>query len=159
MKSTGEWGHFFPGDFAPNVYEDSLSAAFWPLSSDIQNNFWFRLSQQPHAKLDSYFSSEALPESPFLADETTTKQIYWDEISQKPFQVLAQDINFCRTLSVPLPDMHYIRRIFHNLSWMPFNGELRKTTCAKSGKEIYTSWTSEYDGRIVSEEEYLKIVQ
>lgn len=158
MKSTGEWGQFFPGDFAPNVYEDSLSAAFWPLTRDMPNISWFRMLQNPHVKLDSYLSSDTISESSFEADEWVTKQIYWDKIARKPFTILSQDINFCRTLFVPLPDTHYIRRILHNLSWMPFNGELRTTKCAKSGKEIQTSWPAEYDGRILSEEEYLRVV-
>jgi len=51
-----------------------------------------------------------------------------------------------------------MRRIQENFRWMPYNGTLRTTKCAKSGKEIQTSWPAEYDGRIVSEEEYLKIV-
>jgi hypothetical protein len=86
------------------------------------------------------------------------KQVYWDEVIQKPFQILPQDINLCRELGVALPYSHYMRRIQENFRWMPYNGMLRTTICAKSGSSIQTSWPSEYDGRIVSESEYAKIV-
>jgi hypothetical protein len=32
MKSTGEWGQFFPGSFAPNTYDESWSSFYFPLS-------------------------------------------------------------------------------------------------------------------------------
>lgn len=158
MKSTGEWWEFFPCDFAPNTYEDSLSATFWPLDEQVKLKFWFRTTETKNIKWDNYLLANEVPDSPFDADENTTKQVFWDDIARKPFTILPQDINFCRELSVPLPDTHYVRRIFHNLSWMPYNGELRTTQCAKSGKEMQTSWSADFDGRIVSEEEYIKCV-
>jgi hypothetical protein len=37
MKSTGEWGQFFPGSFAPNPYDESWSSFYFPLSESEQN--------------------------------------------------------------------------------------------------------------------------
>lgn len=34
MKSTGEWGQFFPGSFAPNPYAESWSSFYFPLTHD-----------------------------------------------------------------------------------------------------------------------------
>jgi len=42
---------------------------------------------------------------------------------------------------------------------MHFNGRNRETRCAKTGKVIMTNWPAEYDGRILSEEEYLEAVE
>lgn len=36
MKSTGEWGQFFPGSFAPNPYDESWSSFYFPLTSEQQ---------------------------------------------------------------------------------------------------------------------------
>jgi len=38
MKSTGEWGQFFPGSFAPNPYDESWSSFYFPLSKTEQEN-------------------------------------------------------------------------------------------------------------------------
>lgn len=57
-----------------------------------------------------------------------------------------------------LPYTHYMRRIQENFKWMPYGGMLRATQCARSGAKIMTSWPREYDGRILCESEYLKIV-
>lgn len=104
-----------------------------------------------------YISHADIPTA-VQADQTTTQVSYWDEIAHKPFQILPQDINFCRELGVPLPSSYYMRRIQENFRWMPYNGVLRKAHCAKSGVQIQTSWPSEYDARILCESEYQKIV-
>jgi hypothetical protein len=36
MKSTGEWGQFFPATFSPNIYDESWSGFHFPLSPDNQ---------------------------------------------------------------------------------------------------------------------------
>lgn len=118
---------------------------------------YFYLSQ-PEKRNNSCHSIDMLPHTAQEASEITTKETYWDDIAGKPFQILAQDINLCRDLGVALPHSYYMRRIQENFRWMPYNGGLRTTTCAKSGVKIQTSWPAEYDGRIVSEQEYLKIV-
>lgn len=51
-----------------------------------------------------------------------------------------------------------MRRVRENFSWMPYDGALRKTICAKSGINILTSWPREYDARILSEAEYNAII-
>lgn len=34
MKSTGEWGQFFPGSFSPNPYAESWSSFYFPLTQE-----------------------------------------------------------------------------------------------------------------------------
>ena len=158
MKSTGEWWQFFPGSFAPNPYDESWSSFYFPLTEREQSGAWFLFLPPTEKHNSSYQSIQDLPNTATEATEEVTRQTYWDEVAQKPFQILAQDINFCRDMGIPPPSTYYMRRIQENFRWMPYNGTLRTTTCAKSGKEIQTSWPAEYDGRILSEEEYLKIV-
>ena len=105
-----------------------------------------------------YSPSTDIPATASQASQSTTQVSYWDEIAHKPFQILPQDVNFCRELGVPLPSSYYMRRIQENFRWMPYNGALRGAKCALSGVEIQTSWPSEYDGRILSEAEYVKKV-
>lgn len=158
MKSTGEWGQFFPGSFAPNPYDESWSSFYFPLTESEQSEEGFFFLPPTEKHNSSYQSIQDLPKTATEATEEVTRQTFWDEAAQKPFQILAQDINFCRDMGIPLPSTYYMRRIQENFRWMPYNGALRTTTCAKSGKGIQTSWPSEYDGRIVSEEEYIKII-
>jgi len=157
MKSTGEWGQFFPGSFAPNPYDESWSGFHFPLTQEEQTELGYVWAERKEAANAAYEDPSTLPP----ASEATadiTKKVFWDAVSHKPFQILALDIQVCRDLEVALPYTHYIRRLQENFAWMPYDGILRETICAKSGIPIHTSWPSEYDGRILCEDEYLKIV-
>lgn len=79
--------------------------------------------------------------------------------SKRPFEIQEADEDFSKKLGVPLPYSYYIDHIQANLRWMPFNGELREIVCAMSGEKIRTNWPEEYDHRILSESEYLKLVK
>ncbi len=158
MIQTGEWWRFFPGHFAPNPYDESISGYHWSLSPWEQERRGFRVTSDNFDKnTSSYTPLVEIPKTPFDATQDIVDKIFYDEKKQTPFQILALDVNFCRKLWVALTDRHYMRRIQENFSWMPFSGELRVTTCVKSGKKITTSWPSHYDKRIISEEEYLKL--
>lgn len=128
------------------------------MSSSEQREKGYSYLSNPEKYNTSYLSIDQLPKTAKEATEATTKQTYWDEIAHRPFQILAQDVNLCRELEVCLPHTYYMRRIQENFRWMPFDGKLRKTQCGKSGMEIETSWPPEYDGRILSESEYIKII-
>ncbi len=155
MKSTGEWGQFFPGHFAPQPYDESWSGFYWPLSDAEQAAQCFRTAQPMTRQQHDYHDSDTIPDVPQAIDH---QRIYWDETAARPFRISSADLTFSQKINVPLPHQYYMRRIQENFAWMPFNGVLRQTTCAKSGVPIQTSWPAEYDGRILSEEEYLKIL-
>ena len=162
MKKTGEWGKFFPGYFAPNPYDESCSGFHFPLSLDQQKKLGFRAEGRIERKAKSMFSIQDIPDA---VDGMTTpaevffsQKAFWDEDYERPFQITKEDIAMSRKINVPFLYCYYVKRMQDNFRWMPFTGELRSTTCAKSGVAIMTSWPPEYDGRILSEEEYVKIV-
>ena len=132
MKSTGEWGQFFPGSFAPNPYDESWGSFYFPLNASEQRAMGFYYLPNPEKHNTSYLNVDQLPRTALEATEETTKQTYWDEVVRKPFQILPQDVNLCRELGVSLPSSYYMRRIQENFKWMPYNGLLRTTKCAKS---------------------------
>ncbi len=156
MEQSEEWGKMFPGYFAPNPYDESLSGYHFPISSEQQKQLRFRDSKTVERKPTNALSISDIPDS--YSDEDFEGKVFWDEIAQRPFQIPKEDIQFSGKLKCPLPNSYYMRRIQENFDWMPFSGSLRRTKCAKSGKHIETSWPEEYDGRILSEEEYLKVI-
>ncbi|MFA6023839.1 MAG: hypothetical protein WC777_01305 [Candidatus Gracilibacteria bacterium] len=152
MRKTGEWGRFFPAHFAPNPYEESFSGFYFPVERPLEKQTVVKTAELEDIP-DSVFSLSAAEETALLA------QVFWDESYQRPFQIQAADIEFSKKMKVPLPHRYYVQRMQENLKWMPFNGELRETVCGKSGRPIFTNWPADYDGRILSEEEYLKVVK
>ncbi len=159
MKTTQEWGQFFPGSFSPNIYDESWSASYFPLSEEEQKKYGFYYAPNDEKRANQYESVNNLPKTPEEANNETAKTIFWDEEAGKPFQIIGNDIILCQQLGVALPNSYYIPRLQKNFSWMPYNGTLRKTTCAKSGAPIETGWPGKFDGRILCEAEYITVVQ
>ena len=158
IKAGDQWGKIFPGHFAPNPYDESCSGFFFPLDPSEQEALGFRY-QPPYERVKKdYLNPSEIPDSFAEASEDLFSQTFWDEQAKRPFQIQPSDIDIARERGFPPPDKYYMRRIQEHFQWIPWNGELRETKCAKSGVKIHTSWGEEYDGRILCEEEYLKIV-
>jgi len=155
MRATGEWGKFFPGYFAPMPYAESFSQMYWPLDRSRQEEFGFRVRGELPARDASAQSAAAIPDR---AEASAGEQVFWDAAAGRPFKILASDVAFCQKMQVPLPNEFYTARLQKNYAWLPFDGTLRETTCAKSGARILTGWGAEYDGRILSEGAYLDVV-
>lgn len=156
-----EWGRFFPGYFAPNPYEESYSGYYYPLDDAQQHEFRSAgpLEKENVKTAEISEIPDSLSELDSQKEKWLSQQVFWDLDSQRPFQIQAKDIEFARKMNGPIPHQYYINRMQANLAWMPFEGELRNARCAKTGQEIQTNWPKIYDGRILCEEEYLKVVK
>lgn len=141
MKDGGEFGRFFPPHFAANPYEESFSGFHFPLEEGDGNKF-------RHAP--NLYSKKDMP---------NIDGVFWDDVSGRYYQIEQVDVDFAKRLKAPAPFNFYMHHIQDNFRLMPFKGELRDTVCAKSGVAIKTNWPKEYDGRILSEEEYVKFVR
>jgi hypothetical protein len=152
MKKGGEWGQFFPGYFAPNPYEESFSGFHFPREGKAEERKTVKTAEIENIP-DSW--KDLNPEK----EKWLTEQIFWDEKYKRSFQVTQKDVDFAKRIKGPLPHDYYVHRLQDNFLWMPFNGELRDTVCAKSGEKIKTNWPEKFDGRILGEEEYMKLVK
>lgn len=163
MKKTDEWGKFFPGHFAPNPYDESYSGYHFPLSENEKQKNNFRTA--PLIEKISVKTAEIteIPDNSSLINpsqkEWLTQQVFWDKAYKRPFQIQMQDIEMSQKLHAPLAYCSYINRIQDNFKYMPIHKSMREAKCAISGKPIKTNISEEFDGRILSEEEYLKIVK
>ncbi|MCX6807986.1 MAG: hypothetical protein NTZ80_04305 [Patescibacteria group bacterium] len=156
IKKNGEYRKFFPGHFAPNPYEESLSGIHWTLTVEGQKAFGFRVKISAEQKISEYLLPKEIPDSSKNADENICKKIFWDDLEKRPFQITKRDLEFAKKNNIPLQNSFYIRRLKENFDWMFFTGELRETKCFETGQKIMTSLPPELDGRILSEESYLK---
>ena len=144
MKESEEEDEFFPGHFAPNPYEESYSGFHFPVEGSREG--------------DSSVKTAEVDEMEGKSEEWLMGQVFWDEEYQRPFQIQKADIEFAKKLGLPLPRVYYVNRMQSNFRWMPMIGQLRDGVCAKSGVAVKTNWPLAYDGRILCEEEYLKLV-
>jgi len=154
MKKSGEYGQFFPGYFAANPYEESLSGFYFPLDDEDKEKWGFRSPAHISKRGSSCLSENDVPDSAADADNMLLCKVFWDEEAHKPFKILKEDIELSKKLSVPLPWSYYTRRIKENFELIPFSGATRTLACAKCSKDTQTSWPIRYKNRIVCEDCY-----
>lgn len=158
MKQKEIYETFFPFYFAPSSYEESLAWIYYPLSSVDQSKEWFRVMTENYWDSKNYKNRLSLPDNTKDIWVDIVNTWFWDEVAQRPFQILKDDIEFYTDIWWPIHDTFYIRRLKENFSWMYPSFNLRKTKCAKTGKEITTTLPASLDERILSNEEYKKTV-
>jgi len=155
MEKTGEYGQFFPEHFAANIYDESWSGFYFPLSKEEQKELGFRTQEEETERENEIFSSvEDMPDSSHDADASLSEKVFWDHKSRKPFSVQKDDVSFAQKLGVPLPHQYYITRLQENAQWLPFSGELMGSACSRCSKRIQTSLPKEYEGKILCEDCY-----
>ena len=156
MKNTGEYGDFFPFEFAPCPYQDSISGYYWPLSEDDMKHLgmW---STPPETREKG--SCKPISELPDNADDMPAELLqvgFWDDIASKPFQVFPEDVAFSKKTNTPLPYTNFIRRLQENFRWMPFDGTLKDAVCMDCKAHVKTSWGPEYHHNLLCDTCYDK---
>ena len=157
MKQTGEYGQFFPASFSPVPYSESWSAVHFDLDDASQSQLGFRVASsegrdQPAGSLPL----DQIPDTAAAAPADLPTKVFWDPVACKPLRITQADIDFCARVGVPLPNSFYASRLIENFRMLHYSGKNRFTTCARSGADVETNWPPGFDGRILSEEEYVK---
>lgn len=148
---------FFPSYFAPNSYQESLADVYYPLSEEEAAACGFRTYPVERGRPPEALDVERIPAARD-ADESLSRQVFWDSKSGRPLRITKRDISFAATMGTPLPNRYYISAIRELFAWMPFSGELRETRCAGTGEHIWTNLDPRLDGRIFSEKAFEEAV-
>lgn len=136
MRSTGEWGEFFPITRETGPYNYSLAQRYFPLTREEAESrgLQWHEHQIPEAAqaIEASQLSDRLP-------PTDDPIIVKSARSGRPFKITSREIKRYRQLNVPLPRLTYDERMEARALGM---GELRlyDRTCAKTGKPIRTSY-------------------
>lgn len=157
MKKQGEYGYFFPGYFAATPYAETLAGFYWPLADNLLDQFGFR-KQYLAGRSQEFVDAENVPDKYDQIKGDITGLKFWDNLSNRPFQIYQPDIDAAKSLGVPLPHTCYAGKMQENFRYITFNGVLRNTRCGLCKQGTATSWPPEYDGRVLCEECYLKEV-
>jgi len=116
MRETGEWGQFFPRNFSPFEYNESLAGELFPLSEkeaeeqgwnwrkeDVQWNAEWVGSSLPIGEYDEKNVGYQMAQKNI--DTLLTSNIICS-VSKKPFKILKQELAFYIENSLPVPTKH-----------------------------------------------------
>jgi len=168
MKSTREWGEFFPLSACPYPYNDTAAMDFYPLSEPEVISRWgawavpIKSKNVPNTSdaplhIFQYDEKKVGKEVAQKNIETLLASIFRCPITGEPFQIIRQELVFHLENSIPLPMIHPKER-HRELMKLRNPRELFERSCTECHKKIMTTYTPERPEKVVCEECYRKLV-
>ena len=138
MKSTGEWGRFFPPRFSPFCYNESLAHEYVPLTEEeVCARAWHWREEAESRVKEAEF--EAIEDCIADVGEEICEKILTCEASARHYRIMHPELEFYRKHHLPVPRLSPIAR--HLARERLRNG--RRTwerKCARCGASVTTNF-------------------
>ena len=158
MQEAGEYGEFFPVSLSPFGYNETNASEFYPLEeSEVHQRGWSWRSAHPSTIGKETLQPENIPDDIHDVPGTITHEILACTSCRRNYRIVIQELDFYRSMSLPIPRKCPDCRNRDRLARRnPFR--LFSRTCAKCGKGMETTFSSESKAVVYCEECYLKQV-
>lgn len=155
MKSTGEWGEFFPAAMSAYAYNETLAheQIFLTKEEILKNGWKFKEKEEKPYTGPKYEIPDSIKE---VGDEIIG-QVLTSEKSGMPYKIIPQELKFYKENNIPIPRLTPDERHWERLE----KRNKRKTynrQCAKCQKPIITFYPPERPETVYCEQCYLKEV-
>lgn len=150
MRNTGEWGEFFPTEFSPFGYNETVANEYFPLTEqEVKKKWW---NWKGEEETSSYHGPFIAPlatkeyDERIVGYETAQKNIDtligWIlqcEVTNKPFKIIKQELAFYIENNIPLPRKHPDQRHRERIA-LRNKQDLYERPCDNCGVEIFTTY-------------------
>ncbi len=157
MKKHGEWGEFFPAEFAAFAYNETLAQEWFPLDAAEAKALGYQWKEEAQKSNDYQGPRPEIPDSIADVDESICQQILECEVSGKLYKIIPQELAFYEKLSLPIPrrcpdQRHADRRKRRNPR------KLWARNCSDCKIDVQTSYAPERPEILLCEDCYAKRV-
>lgn len=156
MKSTGEWGEFFPTTMSPFGYNETVAQEYFPITKEEANKLGYKWSNDQEVKKYKGPKYEIPDNIADISDELC-KQVLICETSGKPYKVIPQELKYYRNHNLPIPRKSPQQRHLDRMA-LRTPRQLWDRGCAKCSKKIKTAYSPEQPETVYCESCYLKEV-
>lgn len=110
MKEAGEYGEFFPSQYSPFTYNETINQDYFPIAKEeaIQQGFTWRDGEEKHHNIT--ITTEAIPDSITDVPDTITKEVIacahagnCKDLCATAFRVTPDEFQFYKKMKLPLP--------------------------------------------------------
>ena len=157
MRSTGEWGQFFPITLSPFGYNETAAHQNFPLSrEEVEKHGWNWHTDQMSQK--NYLGPRiSLDDDIRKIDDQIFQNILLCSVSGKPYKIIPQELRFYRERGLPVPrlcpdERHRQRMMLRN------SRRLWDRSCAKCQEPILTTYAPDRPETVYCEKCYLESV-
>jgi hypothetical protein len=152
MKSTGEYGQFFPMTLSPMAYNESVAGEYFPRDQvwvEAQGLHWFEERRDPMIK------TYDIPDSIADVQDDILDAVLICEKTGRPYKIIPQELKYCRENHIPIPrHCPYQRHVDRIALRAP--RKLWDRECGKCSASIKTIYAPERLENVVCEPCYLK---
>ncbi|MBI4836448.1 MAG: hypothetical protein HY817_04275 [Candidatus Abawacabacteria bacterium] len=154
MKSTGEWGEFFPIALSPFAYNETSAYDHFPLTKERALAIGAKWKEDI-ATSKHYGQELHVPDHIKDVTDEITKQIFTCITCQKQYRIIQQELKFYRQQNLAIPQQCFDCRHRERLSWKN-NWTLWDRNCAQCNTQIQTTYSPERKEILYCEKCYLK---
>lgn len=159
MREKKEWGEFFPIELSFFPYNDTVAQEYYPQekSEVLKKGLQWKEKEDSIPQITKTIPAHKLPDETKNIPNEVLDWAITCEISKRPYKLQKAELDFYRTMKLPVPHTH--PDIRHALRLKKRNPrKLWKRECSKCSKEIQTSYAPERPEKVYCEECYLKEV-
>jgi hypothetical protein len=158
MKKTGEWGEFFPKNFCPFGFNETIAYEYFPLTKEqaLKLDFQWHDDRDEIPQVPTVIEGKDIPETIHEVPNDVLQWAIRSMHSSRPFRILKQELDFYRQHDIPLPRLHPDERHARRMLLRPYG--LHERTCDKCSKDIFSIFRPDRPEIVYCEECYLKAV-
>jgi hypothetical protein len=158
---AGEWGEFFPTSISCYAYNQSVAnePEYYPMTKkEVQSRGWSWCEEKEEPpKADRVVRAGDLPDGIDAVPDAIVNWAIQCEATQRPFKIIKQELDFYRSMRLPIPRLHPDERHRRRIA-LRNPRKLWNRNCAKCSKQISTSYAPERPEKVYCESCYLKEV-
>ena len=157
MKKTGEWWEFFPASMSPFWYNETVASEYYLLTKEEILNQWFNFSEYeiPLPKVEKIIPASKLPENINDIPDDILNWAIECEVTNKPFRIIVQELEFYRKHNLPIPRRHPEQRHIDRIK-LKNPKKLFTRICDKCSIDMKTTYAPERKEIVYCEECYNK---
>ena len=138
-----KYGEFFPAEFSPFPYNDTLAQKFFPISPAQAIEESYNWSQEEKKSYVITMMAKDLPDHIREVNRSILSEIVGCQICGRGFKITSFELQFLKKMSLPLPRICPFCRIDARLDQWVRDLRLVDRTCSKCGVSFQTSHPKE----------------
>lgn len=159
MKTTGEWGEFFPMKISLFGYNKSSAQMYYPMTKEEVTAKGLKWDDydSPVPDVEKVVEGKDVPDNIDDIPDAVLNFAIKCEVTGKLFKITSQELKFYRKHRIPLPRRSPNQRHLDRFTQRNPR-KFWKRKCDKCGEEIQTTYSPDRQEKVCCEECYLKDV-
>jgi len=159
MQKTGEWGEFFSPKISVFAYNESKAQEHYPLTKEeaLKQGYKWKDDVDQIPKVEKVIPAGKLPDEIKDIPDDVLNWAIQCEVSGRPFIITKKELKIYRDKNFPMPHLHPEERQKRRMAVRPPQ-KLWKRECSKTGKEVWSPYSTEDSTIILCEEAYQEMM-